>query len=146
MSDAVIDTTVVALSNVRLTCLKEGSNLHARIRLLKQCYAGERRIRFNGRLRAEYDSKVSGIENDFVRLFFELLDSSRSIFVKKSTLSRQFYDRARNDCGWPGHDQHILAAGVGGEQVVLFVTEERHCNCRAAIKRVFDFNLVRMRK
>lgn len=142
----MIDTTVVALSNVKLTCLKEGSNLQARIRLLEQCFSGKKRIRFNGRLKEEYNSKVRAFDNDFVRLFFELLTSSRAVFVNRSTLSRQHYNKAQNDCGWPSHDQHLLAAAVGGEDVILYITEDDHWKCRNKIRRVFDFDLVKMRK
>jgi hypothetical protein len=135
MADSVIDTTVLAFSNAEIAARRPGNAFDIRLRVLEDIVSGTRRLRYNSRLLGEYIDHVDEHRNDVIEMFFSLLDSSAAVLVRRNTLSRQHFNLATNDCNWPSHDQHLLAAAIDGVASAVFVTEERLACCRAAIKR-----------
>jgi hypothetical protein len=138
--DSVFDTTVVALSNKNIADRKKGNAFDRRLRLLEAATGGRVRIRYNSKLLTEYVDHVREHRNDVVDLFFEVLDSSRAIRVGRNTLSRQDHRRAVEQ-RWPNHDQHLLAAALGGNHPSIYVTEELLANCASGIHRVFRIRI-----
>jgi peptide methionine sulfoxide reductase MsrB len=88
----------------------------------------------------EYERLTKERRNDVIELFFTAL-SERAILVKKSTLSRQHYQKAKGKCGWPGHDQHLIAAAIGGTDPHIVVTEQMHVKCAACVLKSFAIHI-----
>lgn len=136
MSDAVFDATVVAMANSDLVARKPGNALDVRARLLERCVSRQLRIRYNSRLLGEYTDHVKQRRNDLVELFFQILDSPVAISVRRNRLSASHFSKACR-CRWPSHDQHLIAAALGGDEPCVYVTEEALANCSAAVHREF---------
>ena len=136
MSDAVFDATVVSFANSTLAGRRPGTSAERRFNLLNGAVRGRMRIRYNSKLLTEYTQHVRESRNDVIHIFFGLLDSQRAIRVPKNTLSRQDYQRAAAE-RWPHHDQHLLAAALGGDRPCVYVTEAQLANCAAGIQRIF---------
>jgi hypothetical protein len=136
MRDGVLDTTVVARANCDLGTRKRGNALDSRARLLESCLQGILRIRYNPKLLKEYTDHVCKYRNDLIEAFFAILDSPRAFFVKRNALTRQNYDLACK-CRWPSHDQHLIAAALGGICPCIFVTEAALHQCAEKVNQVF---------
>jgi hypothetical protein len=136
MNDTVFDTTVVAFSNTHLSARRRGNSLDTRLRLLEGTIRGDFRVRYNAKLLNEYEQHVRQHRNDVIEMFFAVLDSERAVLVKKNSLSRQEFNLARNH-RWPSHDQHLIAAALGGCQTHIYVTEAALVACASGIYRVF---------
>lgn len=143
MPDSVIDATVLAMANGEIAARKPGNALDRRLRAIEEVGSGARRLRYNPRLREEYLRIVQEYRNDAVELFFIVL-TDRAFFVRSNTLSRQKF-AASLKCKWPPHDQHLLAAALEGDDVVIFATEQRHCVCGPCIRRTFAIHVEDLR-
>ena len=140
MNDTVFDTTVVAYSNSDLRARKKGNSLDRRIRLIERFVRGGFRLRYNTRLLGEYEEHIREYRNDVIELFFSMLDSNMAIRVPRNNLSRQEHQHAIEQ-RWPSHDQHLIAAALGGTRPVIYVTESQLANCAKRIKRVFSIRI-----
>jgi hypothetical protein len=141
MADSVLDATVVAFGNGDIAARRPGNLFDRRLTAIEQVASGLRRLRYNTRLLGEYTQLIQERRNDVIELFFTALDDERSVLVKRNTLSRQDYARARK-CRWPTHDQHLLAAAVEGNDPTIFVTESRHVQRAAKILTCFAVHIV----
>jgi hypothetical protein len=141
MSDCVVDASVLALANTDLATRRPGNPVDVRLRVVEQIATGARRLRYNQRLLGEYQRLILGYRNDLIELFFLVLDSNQSVLVPRSTLPRQHYSLAVRKCHWPSHDQHLLAAALGGVDPSIVVTEVRLANCGPLILRYFAVHL-----
>lgn len=137
MPDCVLDATVVALANGDLAGRRPGNVFDRRLGAIEQVVTGTRRLRYNPRLLREYQRLIRDYRNDVIELLFFVLDSDRSIFVGRNTLSRQDYDKAIRRCQWPSHDQHLLAAALDGVNPIIVVTEPRLAQCAPRILACF---------
>jgi hypothetical protein len=140
MNDAVLDATVVSFANSTLAGRLPGTSAERRFNLLDRAVRGKMRIRYNPKLLREYTDHIREHRNDAIRVFFDLLDSEGAIRVQTNTLSRQRYLRAA-EVRWPRHDQHLLAAALGGNRPCVYVTEKKLANCAAGIHRIFDVHV-----
>jgi hypothetical protein len=140
MTDCVVDATVIHLANGDLVSRQLGTLFDRRLRLLEQVTNGSRRLRYNPKLLGEYERLTREVRNDIVELFFIAL-SEKAFLVKRNTLSRQDYRTANRKCGWPGHDQHLIAAALGGNDPHLVVTERWHIKCAACVLRSFAIHI-----
>jgi hypothetical protein len=136
MADSVFDTTVIAAANAVLADRVPGNRLDRCVAAIEDVAHGLRRLRYNRKLYEEYRPHLRERRNDIVEVFVALLDSPNAVVVPRSTLPRPIYARALQ-CGWPSHDQHLLAAAIDGEDPILFVTERRHWVCCAAVWKRF---------
>lgn len=141
MPDCVLDATVVALANGNIAARRPGNVFDRRLAAIEQVVSGARRLRYNSRLLGEYESLIQQHRNDVIYLLFEVLDSERSIRVRRNTLSRQHYATATQRCRWPSHDQHLLAAAFGGDDPVIVVTEPRLAQCAPRILACFAIHI-----
>ena len=140
MGQCVVDTSFLAKANGALAGIRAGNLLHRRINAISRIVEGKDRLRYNSKLLQEYAPHIKDCRNDIVEQLVALLDDSETIKVRKNTLKRQ--DKARaNKCRWPNHDQHVLAAAIGGEEVTIHVTENDLGACGPAIKREFGFRV-----
>ena len=135
MNDCVIDATIVCLSNGDLANRVPGNSLDQKLKVLEEVTGFFRRLRYNSRLLNEYERLIDLHQNDVVRLFFDILDSPHAFRVSRNALSRQDHAVAIGDCGWPSHDQHLIAAAIGGVNPSIFVTEQKHATCAVLIWR-----------
>jgi hypothetical protein len=142
MPDYVVDATVVHLANGDLAGRRPGNALDRRLTTIEIFTRDSSRLRYNPKLLGEYRKLIQEFRNDLIELFFGLLDSERAVFVKGNTLRKAQYDMAVHKCRWPSHDQHLLAAAIGGTRVTIFVTERRHICCGTAIYRHFGVRVV----
>jgi|SRR6266571_2677589 len=136
MSDAVLDTTVVAFANSDIAARRSGNSLDRRLRILQDVVGRRMQIRYNPKLLTEYQQHITERRNDVIELFFAVLDSSAAIRVGRNTLSRQHFERATGE-RWPAHDQHLLAAAMGGDRPQIYVTERRLSDLASGIHRKF---------
>jgi hypothetical protein len=143
MADCVFDATVVAFANGEIAARKPGNVFDRRLAAIEGAARGDCRIRYNTKLLGEYQSHVQERRNDVIELFFAAL-TDNAVLVARNTLLRQDYAKARDKCRWPTHDQHLLAAALGGDDPSLFVTEQRHANCRAKILACFGIRIKRL--
>jgi len=141
MPDCVVDAAVLYYANGALVGRRPGTILDRRLTVIEQAARGTRRVRYNSKLLGEYRRVVQEFRNDVIEIFFSVLDSDRAVFVRRNNLSRQHYDVAVNRCRWPGHDQHLLAAALGGIDPTIFVSEDRHVQCRLVIYRHFRIRI-----
>jgi len=139
MPDSILDATVVAFANGNIAARAKGNAFDRRLAAIEQVAYGHRRLRYNQKLLREYQQVIKEYRNDVVDLFFTVL-TDRSILVRTNTLSRQDYARAKK-CRWPSHDQHLLAAAMGGDEPTIFVTESRHAVCAAKILARFGIHI-----
>jgi len=143
MPDYVVDATAVGFANGDIAGRRPGNVLDRRLRLLESIVNGTHRLRYNNRLLAEYIQLIQLHRNDVIEAFFEVLDdSTRAVLVRRNSLSRQQHARARSQCRWPDHDQHLLAAAIGGDDPTIALTEQRLNQCAAAILAHFDIEVL----
>lgn len=140
MPDSVFDTSFVRLANDSLFGEKKGNLLNRRLTALRQVADRRRRVRYNSKLLNEYLQHVREHRNDVIDQFFAMLDSPEAIKVSRSSLSRQDMVKA-SKCRWPSHDQHILAAAIGGDRVVIHVTEGALGCCAKGVKQLFGISV-----
>jgi hypothetical protein len=133
MPDYVLDASVVAFANGNLAARRRGNVFDRRLRVIEQVVAGNRRLRYNQKLLGEYQRLIRVFRNDAIELLFGVLDSQHSVLVARNSLSRQHHDTATKRCRWPSHDQHLLAAALGGVEPSIFVTEAHLANCAPRI-------------
>ncbi len=136
MPDCVVDATVVYMSNGNIAARRPGNVFDRRLKILEEIGEGLRRLRYNPKLLHEYQRLIENPRNDVIQLFFEVLAES-GVIVPGNRLPRHHYDTATRRCRWPAHDQHLLAAAIGGLRPSIFVTEQTHANCAACILRNF---------
>lgn len=142
MPDCVVDASVVYLANGDIAGRRPGNVLDRRLSVLEEVASGARRLRYNQKLLSEYIQLVTDRRNDVIDALFTLLDDGRrAVFVRRNTLSRQHHARARERCNWPPHDQHLLAAAVGGDHPSIVVTEDRLNQCAAAVNLHFGIRI-----
>lgn len=142
MPDCVVDASVVAFANGDIDGRRPGNIFDRRLTLLEQIVRGARRLRYNGRLVYEYEQLIKNYRNDVIEALFALLDDTRrSIRVPRSSLSRADHSKATEKCGWPDHDQHLLAAAIGGSDPLIAVTEDRLHQCAATIFKHFQVHI-----
>lgn len=141
MTDCVIDATIIGLSNDELANRVQGNSLDHKLQIVEQVTSGIRRVRYNSKLLNEYERLVGQYQNDVIHLFFIILDSPRAFRVGRNSLSRQHHASAVNDCGWPSHDQHLIAAALDGIDPSIFVTEFHHAICASRIWRHFAIRI-----
>jgi hypothetical protein len=141
VNDAVFDTTVVAVGNRQIADRRSGNSFDKTLRLLQAVINRVMRVRYNSKLRREYDEHVRQYRNDFIEVFFTILDSPQAVQVARNSLSRQHYDMAVRQARWPSHDQHLLASALGGERPHIYVTEQYLQDCGPKIYRIFGIRV-----
>ena len=131
----VYDTCLLVLANGMLTGRKRGSLLDKRLGAIERFINGDTIARFNNKLLGEYERKVLTHRNDIIELFFTFLarDGKK---VARSSLSRQQHSEARG-ARWPDHDQHLLAAAIGGTRSLIVTTEKALEICSHSIRSRF---------
>jgi hypothetical protein len=136
MSDCVLDASVVAFSNGDIAGRRPGNVFDRRLAAIERVVSGERSLRYNSKLLGEYKGLVRVYRNDVIELLFIIL-ADKGVLVKRNTLSRQEHAVATGKCRWPSHDQHLLAAAVGGIDPVIVVTESHLASCAARVLTYF---------
>jgi hypothetical protein len=140
MPDCVLDASVVGLTNEQIPGPQAGEAFGRRLAVIKQVVSGASRARYNPKLLGEYVRLARVRRNDVIELFFAVLDSGRAVFVKRNSLPRQHHATARG-CGWPTHDEHLLAAALDGDRCCVFVTEEYLGRCGPRVYAVFGIRI-----
>lgn len=143
MPDCVVDATVVAMANGDIAGRRTGNVLDRRLTVLEEVVRGVRRLRYNTKLLGEYRPFIKAYRNDVIELFVRVL-ADRAVLVPRNTLTRRDHGRATAECGWPSHDQHLLAAAIGGDDPTIFVTEARLAGCAGAILGRFDIRVTHL--
>jgi hypothetical protein len=143
MSDVVFDTTVVAIGNKAIADRKPGNSFDRILRLLQDVVDRLSHVRYNDKLRNEYEEHVKNFRNDVIEIFFSMLDSSQAIRVERNTLSRQHFELAVRQARWQSHDQHLIAAALGGKKTHLYVTEQALEKCAREIYRIFRIRVIK---
>jgi hypothetical protein len=142
MTNTVYDATVVGYANGDLIGRRSGNKLDRRLRVLEEFIKGSRIALYNKKLLYEYESHLSTHRNDIIEVFLiQLIDVG--ICARRSTLSRQYFARARR-LNWPDHDQHLLAAAIEATRVTIFVTEDNLACCAKSVKREFGIHVVKV--
>jgi hypothetical protein len=142
MAECVFDASFIGYANGPLdgqvAALKEVPR--QLLATIETVIAGRGRLRCNPKLLEEYDKLTKVPYNDLIVLFITLLDSERTTKLKSNTLRRQDNAKAE-ECGWPQHDRHVLAAAVGGTDVTIHITEPRLGRCSTKVWRVFKIRV-----
>ena len=146
MSDRVLDATIIAFSSSDLAAREQGNSIDLRLTVIEEVVKGDYCLRYNARLLHEYRQVSRGYQNDVTELFFRVLDSSNSILVQRSSLARQHFAVAVTKCGWPSHDQHLIAAALNGANPEIFVTEQKHAICAQGIYRNLGIRICHINK
>lgn len=142
MIDRVFDTKFMASVNGSLTGRKDGNAMDRRLRQVEAFVRGQDRARWNSKLMTEYTTALSEPRNDVVFQFWALLDDpKKTVMVSRSKLAKADYARSLK-CGWPSHDQHLLAAAIDGIDPVVLTTEDAHGVCAAKVQRAFSIRVV----
>ncbi len=136
------DATVIVLANGDLAGRKAGNALDRRLTAIEECAVGRRVALYNDKLRGEYEKHIVKCRNDVVEVFMAGL-TEYGQYVKRNKLTRAAYVKAR-EVRWPSHDQHVLAAAIAGVAADVFVTEKKHADCAASIRRLFGVQVVKV--
>lgn len=142
MSDCVIDAALIHLSNGDLAGRRPGNVLDRRLKVIEDVGEGKRRPRYNQKLFGEYQCLTKKLRNDVVAAFIQVLTDS-GVRVKRNCLKSRDHGKATK-CGWPSHDQHLLAAALEGQNPTIFVSEWKHGTCAASVLRVFGVRVSRI--
>jgi hypothetical protein len=140
MSDCVLDTSLVRGANEDMESRKPGSLFDKTLAIIEEVANGTWRVRYNPKLLNEYQAQVRIYKNDFMSVFFQILDSAQAVRVERSTLTRQ-QKAASDKCKWPSHDQHLLAAAIDGNNCCIFVTENFLHSCGDKVLRHFRIHV-----
>ncbi|MGD0036813.1 MAG: hypothetical protein ABSC53_05930 [Bacteroidota bacterium] len=141
MIDFVVDATIIGMSNVEMVAPETNSRFVRLVAVLDQIANGNDHARYNSRLLSEYEQLTKIHRNDIIDMFFNLLEPPHSVFVNRNRLERHHYVVAVDKCGWPSHDQHLLAAAIGGSNPLILVTEPILANCGQKILRHFKIHV-----
>jgi hypothetical protein len=138
MAEAVYDASFIAYANCSLDDPTDDRRdfLGQLVAAIGLAVSGQARIRWNKALRAEYDDIVKVQHNDLVDQFFAILTGENATFVARNSLRRHENARAQ-DCNWPQHDRHLIAAAIEGKSVTIHVTERRLGQCTKKVWQVF---------
>jgi hypothetical protein len=119
---------------------RAGREFVKRVKLLQSLAAGARVVLCSSRLVSEYREQVKEPRNDFVRLFFALLDTPRARLNWPRWSGQARANRHR--CRFPKHDEHVLrTAWLENEQSVLFTEEGAQLASRDCIRRAFGVEI-----
>lgn len=142
MKSSVYDTILVAKANGSIAGRHRGNLLDRRLCLLENAIERMTNTLVNSKLLHEYRIKIMdvAIRNDTIHAFLQFV-FDHGIDSHRSTLSSSDYDRARN-ARWPIHDQHLIAAAIGGANASIYVTEKRHVACSNSIRKSFKITIV----
>ena len=122
--EIVIDTTVLQKANAAITTQPSlRSRFVRRLRLLNNIRTGETTVLFSKRLLTEYRKQVRSPRNDFVRLFFEILDDPGRAVYNWAAWSGQERDKARR-CRFPPEDYHVLRTAIRPNNPTTIISEE----------------------
>lgn len=115
MNNTVYDTKLIATVNCPLSARRANTVLNRRIEIVEESVGQKQRTiaRYNWKLWSEYEKHIKDYRNDIIILFFSKL-ADIGIRVSVCTLRRQHWNKIRNH--WPSHDQHLIAAAIGGCQ------------------------------
>lgn len=138
MAECVFDASVVGYANnpLEVSVIESGVSLVQIVDALESVVIGHRRLRCNPKLLTEYSRLLRVKRNDLIEQFVALLDSPQTIMLKSSSLRNHEKVKAKN-CKWPSHDQHVLAAAIGGTDVAIYVTEAFLGGCAEKVWRIF---------
>jgi hypothetical protein len=140
MTDCVIDATVIYKANGAISGRRPGNKMDWRLAVIEEVGSGARRLRYNRKLLHEYEQVVQERRNDVIDLFFAQLTET-AVLVNRNRLSASCYQKAVVRCGWPKHDQHLLAAAIGGVTPSIVVTENGHITCAKCIHRCLGISI-----
>jgi hypothetical protein len=143
MADCVVDATIVGMANQDIAAREPGNVFDQQLILIEEIAHGARRLRYNPKLLSEYEPLTKTHLNDVIDLFFTAL-TDQGILVKRNKLLRHHFLIAKNRCGWPSHDQHLLAAAIDGDEPTIFVTEEYLAGCAPQILQRFGIRVERL--
>jgi len=133
----VVDTTVLQKANAAITEPPgRRSKFVRRLELLDQIQAGEITVLFSKRLLTEYQTHVKRPRNDFVKLFFEVLDDPGRAVYNWAKWSGQERDNARR-CRFPREDYHVLRTAIRPNATTIVTEEERMLKTDESLYRAF---------
>ena len=138
MSDAVVDASVIGMTDEDLLAQGSEDSIRRRVKLIDDCANKKLRLRCNPTLEGEYSRILKDSNKDLHILFLGALESA--FRVTKNKLDRHAYLRSL-DAGWPSHDQHLLAAAIGGTRPTIYVTEKKLFSCATKVKREFSISV-----
>jgi len=135
--EIVIDTTVLQKANAAIT-VQPGrrSRFARRLRLLENLRRGGTTVLFSKRLLTEYRKQIKSPRNDFVRLFFEILDDPGRATYNWATWSGQERDKVSR-CRFPREDYHVLRTAIRPNATTIVTEEERMLKTDEGLYRAF---------
>ncbi len=135
--EIVIDTTILQKANAALTAQpRRRSKFVRRLRLLDSIRLGGTTVLFSNRLLTEYRKQVRSPRNDFVRLFFEILDDPGRALYNWARWSGQERDKARH-CRFPQEDYHVLRTAIRPHATTILTEEDRMLKTDEKLYRAF---------
>jgi len=139
--ECVIDTTVLQKANAAITTPPgKQSRFAKRLALLKRIRAGDVTVLFSKRLLTEYQKQVKSPRNDFVKLFFEILDDPGRAVYNWANWSGQDREKARR-CRFPVEDDHVLRTAIRPHSTTIVTEEERMLQTDRCIYRAFRVHI-----
>jgi hypothetical protein len=135
--ERVIDTTVLQKANAPITSQpRERRKFLRRLRLLGSLREGNLAVLFSRKLLAEYRRQITQPRNDFVRLFFEILDDPGRAVYNWAWWSGRERDGAQR-CRFPQEDYHVLRTAIRPNGSTIVTEEERMLRTDECLHRVF---------
>jgi hypothetical protein len=135
--EIVIDTMVLQKANAAITAQPgKRSRFARRLRLLQDVRKGSTTVLFSKRLLTEYRRQLKSPRNDFVRLFFEILDDPGRAIYNWAKWSGQERDKASR-CRFPPEDYHVLRTAIRPNATTIMTEEERMLRTDEALYRAF---------
>jgi hypothetical protein len=142
MAESVFDASFIGYANSSL----DDPTPHRReflrqlLNAITSVISRQSNLRCNQKLLSEYEGHLKVRRNDVIDQFITILDSEETVKLSGSTLRSPHKARA-NDCRWPSHDQHVLAAAIDGTNVTIHVTERVLGLCAQDIWRKFRIRI-----
>lgn len=133
--ECVIDTSVLQKANAPIsTSPRVWSLFQKRLKLLSRIRTGDLVVLISKQLHNEYDRQVRSPRNDYVKAFFDLLDTPhRRIYNwEKHWKGKRAQSRK---CRFPSEDDHVLRTAIRPHSTTIFSEEKRMLAADACIYR-----------
>ena len=123
--ECVVDTSVLQKANALITVSPGVQSIfRKRLNLLRRIKEGELVVLISPQLQHEYKQQIKSPRNEYVKVFFDILDSRGRCIPNWEKRWSGKRDQARR-CRFPAEDDHVLRTAIRPHSTTIFSEEGR---------------------